>query len=419
MHQYFSYRCLLTWPSQQFLVTGPISSSSHEKCCTNINNGGRLHFSIKDKEFCLRYYVSIAGYILQKRMVSGRPLTFSGSSMNHPGTDSLLSLFKKNTFFENLSPHLKSLCGLQTRFLHQKLFATRANTNFMKILKITGIVIGVIIAALVLYYIKAYFKTERIINKTYSIVPIVLPIPADSSSLLTGKRLSVTKGCVECHGEDLGGKIINDDFLLGRVLAPNLTRGDGGIPKDFNAADWILALKHGIGRDNKALVFMPADEFALLSKSDMASLIGYCMQLPAVDRKLPETRLGPLARILADIGKLPLTAAEKVDHTKELKDDVIPGVTVDYGKYLSTSCKGCHKPTMKGGEAVAPGFPVVADITSTGNPGKWSTEQFIKTLRTGVTPEGKKLEPKYMPWPMANGFTDMELAALHLYLKSL
>jgi len=74
---------------------------------------------------------------------------------------------------------------------------------------------------------------------------------------------------------------------------------------------------------------------------------------------------------------------------------------------------------MKGGEPVAPGYPMVADITSTGHPGKWTDEQFIKTLRTGVTPEGKVLKPEEMPWRMTKELTDLELKALHLYLNSL
>ena len=74
---------------------------------------------------------------------------------------------------------------------------------------------------------------------------------------------------------------------------------------------------------------------------------------------------------------------------------------------------------MKGGDPIAPGFPVVADISSSGNAGKWTDEQFINTLRTGVTPEGKVLNPSEMPWTMAKEFTDVELKALHLYMNSL
>jgi hypothetical protein len=74
---------------------------------------------------------------------------------------------------------------------------------------------------------------------------------------------------------------------------------------------------------------------------------------------------------------------------------------------------------MKGGEPIAPGFPVVADISSSGKPAQWTEAQFIETLRTGKTPEGKILKPEEMPWTMTKAYTEVELKALHLYLKSI
>jgi hypothetical protein len=74
---------------------------------------------------------------------------------------------------------------------------------------------------------------------------------------------------------------------------------------------------------------------------------------------------------------------------------------------------------MKGGPPLAPGFPVVADITSTGNPGKWTEEQFIHTLQTGTTPEGKKLNPSEMPWVSFKNYNEAELKSLFLFLKSM
>ena len=66
-----------------------------------------------------------------------------------------------------------------------------------------------------------------------------------------------------------------------------------------------------------------------------------------------------------------------------------------------------------------PGGKYVADITSTGNPGKWSHDEFIKALQTGITPEGKELNPQEMPWTITKSFTNDELTALHMYLSTL
>ena len=288
-----------------------------------------------------------------------------------------------------------------------------------KILKVTGIFLGVIVLAVSIYYVKEYISTEKRLHKKYDVQLQSLHISKDSASLALGARLATTKGCKNCHGDDLGGKIFVDDPALGVLSAANLTKGKGGRPADYSEEDFVKALKHGLRRDGTPLIFMPAHEYTMLSEGDMSAIIAYCSVLPNVDRELPQTDLGPLAKVLADLEKLPLFPAEMIDHTRSLVKEVKAEVSLEYGEYLSTSCRGCHKETMKGGEPVAPGYPVVADITSTGHPGKWTDAQFIATLRTGVTPEGKVLKPEEMPWPMVKEFTDLELKALHLYLNSL
>lgn len=288
-----------------------------------------------------------------------------------------------------------------------------------KILKISGIIVGVIILLIAGFYLKVYIGTESRMNTLYSVDPKPLVLSNDSATLVYGQRLITTKGCNDCHGEDLGGKVFVDDPALGFIVARNLTRGKGGLPKEYAVSDWVLALKHGIRRNGKPLLFMPAHEYALLSEGDMKAIIAYAMQVPSVDRELPSSSVGPLGRILTDLGKLPLLPAEMIDHSSELRKDIVPAVSVEFGKYLSNACQGCHREHMKGGEPIAPGFPVVADISSSGNPGKWTDEEFIRTLRTGHTPEGKQLNPKDMPWTMTKAYTDTELKALHLYLRTM
>ena len=48
----------------------------------------------------------------------------------------------------------------------------------------------------------------------------------------------------------------------------------------------------------------------------------------------------------------------------------------------------------------------------------WSEEQFITTMRTGITPGGKHLID-FMPWKNFGQMTDDELKAVWLYLQSL
>jgi len=264
-----------------------------------------------------------------------------------------------------------------------------------------------------------YHQVQSRINQKYVVQAPVLKIRYDSAQLAYGERLTIVKGCRDCHGDDMGGKVFVDDPGLGLLIGKNLTKGKGGLPKNYSTEDWVLALKHGIRRDGKTLLFMPSYEFTHLSEEDMSAIIAYAQSLQPVDRELPDHNLKPLSYILTSLDKLPLIVAEKIDHSTELIKQVKSDVSVDFGKYLSTSCTGCHRPNMKGGDPIAPGFPVVPDVTSTGNVGKWTEDQFMTVLRTGKTPEGKEIDPKNMPWTMTAAYTETELKALYAYLKSI
>jgi mono/diheme cytochrome c family protein len=283
--------------------------------------------------------------------------------------------------------------------------------------------IGAVLVLLILLAVglitKAYYSTEKRRNTVYKVDPQPLLITSDSAELAYGNRLVSAKGCRDCHGDDLGGKIFIDDKPLGFVVARNLTKGKGGLPEEHTTSDWVLALKHGIRKDGKPLWVMPSHEYTLLSEKDLSAIVSYTMSLPRIDREFPEKKLGIVGTVLTDLGKLDLFPAEMIDHNRPLVKDVEAEVTVDFGKYLSIACQGCHRANMKGGDPIAPGFPVVADISPTGNVANWTEEQFINTLRTGHTPEGKVLNPAEMPWKMTAAYTDTELKALFLYLGTL
>lgn len=288
-----------------------------------------------------------------------------------------------------------------------------------KLLKIIGIALGVIVSILILGYGFIFFDINRRVDKSYDVVVENIDIKYDSATLALGQRLVNTRACTECHGKDLGGASLNDDAVIGKLVSRNITRGKGGIPSDFGVSDWVRAMKHGLNRDGKPLYLMPSHELSLLSESDMAAIIAYCSQLPPVDRDPGKFTLGPLGYILSEFGLIPLLPAEFTDHQIKLKKDVKREVSAAYGQYLSTICINCHGATLKGGESPVPGGKYVADITATGNPGKWSHQEFITALHTGVTPEGKTLNPSEMPWTITKSYTEDELTALHMYLQTL
>ncbi len=292
-----------------------------------------------------------------------------------------------------------------------------------KFFKWAGIVLGSLILILVAVYTFIYFKVDGRFNKEYAVKVQPIPISSDSAAIALGKHVAAIKGCNDCHGKNFGGNVVIDDPGLGKIAGPNITLGKGGLVSrhgSFTDEDYVRAIKHGIGKNNKTLKLMPSYEYTSLSQKDLGALISYLKTIPAVDNEAPEISLNPLAYVLTNFDKLPMVVAEKVDHAAISAETVNPEITATYGKYVAVSCIGCHRDNYMGGEALIPGSPLVPNISGAGGAaGKWTEAQFMQTLRTGVTPEGKKLDPKFMPWPMAKEYTDVEIKSLYLFLKNL
>ncbi|MEP7277231.1 MAG: c-type cytochrome [Bacteroidota bacterium] len=286
-----------------------------------------------------------------------------------------------------------------------------------KFLKWTMITLGSLLAIVIVFYAIVYYKTEARINKTYTVQLQTLTVPTDSLSYIQGKHIAENRGCIGCHGADLAGgrAFLNVQSPVGLLYSANITSGKGGL--DFTDADWIRVLRHGLGKDNKSVWFMPSHEIYHISNQEMAQLLCFIKQHPPVDKIVPQKSIKPLGRILTFLGKYPLLPAEMINHNTVYKDKIQPTITASYGAYLATVCQGCHGAHMKGGPAHEPGEPVIPDISSTGEPGKWQLAGFIATLRTGKTPEGKQLA-EAMPWRFLT-FTDDELHAIQLYLKDI
>ena len=286
-----------------------------------------------------------------------------------------------------------------------------------KILKWIGIVLGSIILLLAAFYGYIYFQTEARANKVYEVKLQKLTIPTDSASIAHGEHIATTRGCKGCHSENLSGGIAfaDDKSPIGILYTSNLTSGKGGI--NYTDEDWIRALRHGLGKDNKTLWFMPSHEVCIISNEDMADLISYVRSRPPVNKITPPKSMKPLGKILTFLDKFPLYTAEKIDHHAIYADKVAPAISPEYGKYLATSCTGCHSTNLKGADPHGPGEPAIPDISSTGNPGKWSTDEFTTLFETGIRPNGKPLD-KGMPWKDFT-YTKDEVKAIYTYLHTL
>lgn len=293
---------------------------------------------------------------------------------------------------------------------------------FKWIAVVLGSLIGIVLIAAVVLYIRGSAR----LNKHYDVSVESISILPDTASVARGRHLveAVTL-CMGCHGDRLSGKLLFDEPDVATVYSPNLTSGRGGAGRRFTDADFIRAIRHGVNADGRGMMIMHADHYHDLSEADLGAIISYVKSVPPVDNELPPVRTKPLGRILVALGlfdseTMPLIPAEIIDHDAPFAQSPPRGETAEHGRYLMSvaMCTMCHGADLKGAPPVEEGAPPGPNITIYGDPETWSDEQFINTLRTGVTPYGRELNSEYMPWKYFGRMTDDELTAIRRYMVS-
>lgn len=290
----------------------------------------------------------------------------------------------------------------------------------MRFLKYLGYGVGTLVVLLGAVAIVVVAASDAKAGKIYAVQPRPVRVPDDAAAVERGRHIAETRGCVDCHGKDLGGAKVVDNGAMGRFDGSNLTRGAGGRVAAFTDEDWVRAIRHGVLPDGHGLFFMPSDEFALFSDEDLSAVIAFVKSVPAVNRARVPIAFGPVTRVLLATGRMKL-AAEKIDHANLRPSTVAPGVTAEYGRYLAAGCVGCHGPNYAGGkiDIGPPDWPHAANLTphADGHLAKWTEDDFVRTLRTARRPDGSELNPVM---PRAFGrMDDVELKALYAFLRSL
>jgi hypothetical protein len=194
-------------------------------------------------------------------------------------------------------------------------------------------------------------------------------------------------------------------------------------------ADFVRALRRGIGHDGRRLIdMMPSDEFRYLSDEDLASVIVYLRSLPAVHIERPKT-------LLPKDETSGLQPYPPVEHVPEPdRSD-----RVNYGHYLVTAgqCRWCHTPVddkgdsmagldFSGGHTFSGPFGLngsmindLATLNLTPDPSGISyfdEALFVKALRTGRV--GARQLSTLMPWSYFRNLNDDDLKAIFAYLRS-
>ncbi len=283
-------------------------------------------------------------------------------------------------------------------------------------LRIFGIVVLVFLVVLVIGAIYVYVQSNTIFNKTYDVDIIEFEVPETTDELLEeGRRIFVSRGCIDCHGEDAAGYIVAENPAFGLIAGPNLT--GGGDSRDLSSEDIIRAVLHGVNPDGAAIQIMPSLDYTHWREDELAALLVYLTNLEPLESDIPESSYGPLYRALLVFNQIPLSA-ELIDHESAGLVEVEVAASLEYGEYLAmTTCIGCHLPGFGGGNS--PGGLVAPNLTphEDGLAG-WTLEDFAAAIQTGTTPDGRQLDPS-MPYRAFSAFTDTEVEAIYLFLQSL
>ena len=291
-----------------------------------------------------------------------------------------------------------------------------------RVLKFLGLGLASLVgfAALALALVAGRVELNR--NRTIAFDPHPFSIPNDAASIEEGRRQVQVKACTDCHGADMGGFTFVNEAPVGTFSGSNLTPGRGSRVAGYRDIDWIRAIRYGIGADGRPLIMMPSGDFHGMSNEDLGAMIAYLKTLPPVDRESLTQKVGPVSRVLYSLGQMPLLFPhEHIDLNAEPVEKVLAGETAEYGQYLAQGCVGCHGPGFSGGPipGVPPSWPHARNLTPSGSFAQWSFADFEKVLTKGITPDGRQINPQFMPWKAMAAMTPTELKALYLFLKTL
>jgi mono/diheme cytochrome c family protein len=225
--------------------------------------------------------------------------------------------------------------------------------------------------------------------------------------------------CPLCHSPNGKAPLAGQNFgkdgpPVGTIYASNLT--PAGEINDWSDGEVIRAIREGVHKSGRPLVIMPSEVFHNLSDTDVQAIVAYLRSQPAVRPSTPPTKLNVVAALFIGSGVFHTSA--QVPITQPI---VAPteGASADYGRYLVSilGCRLCHGENLAGRRPGGAGPPAGPNLTLIVP--RWTEEEFIRTLRTGVNPYRHTLTAG-MPWQAVSAFAgDDDLRGIYAYLHGL
>jgi mono/diheme cytochrome c family protein len=285
-----------------------------------------------------------------------------------------------------------------------------------------AIVLGAVLAAFVLLIALAiggvYLNGQRIFTAKHDNPAASVQVPMTPERIQRGRDLIAGwSACVDCHQREPGtssfvldGGVFDEAPEFGTYYAPNLT--PGGKLNGYTDGEIIRAIREGVSKDGRGLMIMPSSVYRNLSDEDVQAIVAYLRSQPAVEGEAG-VGIHPtfLATMLVGAGIFPTSRQAPVASNASPPR----GPTAQYGGYLASisGCKDCHGQELDG-EVAGPGPPPGPSLLGVKG---WTAQQFLQTIRGGVTPGGKQLSDD-MPWKKYALGTDADIIAVYEYLKS-
>lgn len=244
---------------------------------------------------------------------------------------------------------------------------------------------------------------------------------SDAAALERGRYLYASRGCVDCHGANGGGRTFVQDGDGLHIRGPNITNAPGTVVAGYRPDDWVRTIRHGVAPGGRPLMVMPSEDYNRLTDDDLAALVAYVRGLAPAEGGPGIVRLPLPARVLYGFGAVQ-DAAGRIDHTLAPAQPVPEGVNVAHGAYVANMCLGCHGPQLAGGRipGAPPDWPAASNLT----PGDGTVmtryaeaDALLALFRTGKRPDGSAV--KVMPFESLREMNETDVRALHLYLRGL
>jgi mono/diheme cytochrome c family protein len=282
----------------------------------------------------------------------------------------------------------------------------------------TGAGVALLAVMAVAAAVLGYQLAERKMARRVVVAPAEVAYATGADALARGKYLFESRGCVDCHGANGGGRtfVKNDDGL--NIAGPDITAA--GPTARYRPLDWVRAIRHGVKPDGRPLMIMPSEDYNRFTDADLAAVVAYVRSLPPQAGAPAVIELPAPVRIAYGLGAI-RDAADKIDHSLPPQQPVPAGVTTQHGAYVANMCIGCHGEHLSGGKIPGgpPDWPAAANLT----PGAGSAlvrypdaQAFMAMLRSGTRPDGSAIQ--VMPFGSLAKMDEVDAQALYAYLKT-